>query len=1159
MTIVETGICQWADHHECRSNLPILVRRLIRETTSSLVSIRFPGNEAVDLSGPDGRVECEAATTWVPAGKSVWEMGCTRDARTKANADYAKRTEEIPQAARKNTGYVSVTPRRWNGKDAWLTEKCAEGAWASVRVHDAIDLETWLEEAPVTARWLGEKLGIASPSLKTPLEWWESWATASQPPLSTKLVSTRRHNEQENLLEQLRDKKGIISVQADDRAEAVAFVVATLIEANAFDLLDKTLVATSSEVRIPARPNHLIVVADVEEGADLDLGDRTNLTVVRAYPKGRLDVCEPLLLSHVPAEAFGAALQEMGLSRDTAENLALEVGHSVPVLRRRLSGDPDIRRPSWARNRASAKRLLPFALAGSWVGRENMEDETILQLLGEFQDGQVEETRDELIALDDAPIARYGHVNVVVSQLDALFVIGQYITKKDLERFFDLLPVVLGDRDPALDLPQDKWHMANILGHARSYSDEILSGLGNALCILSVHGAEICGDRLEIDLSRRARQVVRSLMQDASEERWLSIRGRLPTLAEASPSAFLDCLDAELRKPGPPIREILGPLIREIMGTTIDDVMSREYLRNLLWALEMLAWHPGYFSRVVEIVFRLRRLEVEDNWANSLKSTARSLFLAWLPATALGAVDRMAVLRRFSSDFRRPTIDVCISLLPSGDTVHALRTARPRWRSLKAEVPDPTYMDVHEAEIEASRLLIDMAPFDGIELESLVEVATRLHRDDLNRMVIEVERWSETASDEDKAKLRNNHRRRDVMRAYRKGEEDEQLVTALQRMELALEPQSPMSRHQWLFENSHVEWGALAEDEREGRLSLEDRDALIYERRRTALEEIRKESGDASVLSFALSVKKPDIVAQILLPQGASVDTAVQWLSDALLTEESDKSDIFLCGLLWKASRIDLKGAISGLKAQGHLNNPDARSRLAKNLPGCPVGWEVAEALGDDVSAVFWNSTHIGLWNDTPVEEVEYAVAKLLAVQRPRTAFSAAWSNQDRLPAALWIEILQAVLRGEEPDGPLFDAYRLDEVFQYLDAADGVTDEQIAKLELSFVPGLCPSYGPQIHERTPAIRRQLAKDPNLFVKLLRWYYKRSDGAEEPDQQGLSDERRKSLFELAYHVLEGWCTVPGCDANGIVDRDKFISWADTALLRAEEAGRKEGRR
>ena len=84
MTIDETAIRQWADRHECRSNLPILVRRLIRETTSSLVSLRFPGNEAVDLSGLDGQAECEDATTWVPAGRSVWEMGCNQDPRAKA-------------------------------------------------------------------------------------------------------------------------------------------------------------------------------------------------------------------------------------------------------------------------------------------------------------------------------------------------------------------------------------------------------------------------------------------------------------------------------------------------------------------------------------------------------------------------------------------------------------------------------------------------------------------------------------------------------------------------------------------------------------------------------------------------------------------------------------------------------------------------------------------------------------------------------------------------------------------------------------------------------------------------------------------------------------------------------------------------------------------
>lgn len=213
MTIDETAIRQWADRHECRSNLPILVRRLIRETTSSLVSLRFPGNEAVDLSGLDGQAECEDATTWIPAGRSVWEMGCNQDPRAKADADYIKRTGETPQPDRQTTGYLFVTPRRWNGKEAWLTERRAEGDWASVEAYDAIDLETWLEEAPATARWLSEKLGIGTPGLKSPQEWWNSWTTASQPPLSIKIVSTRRHNEQAVLLEKLRGNEHTIPVQ----------------------------------------------------------------------------------------------------------------------------------------------------------------------------------------------------------------------------------------------------------------------------------------------------------------------------------------------------------------------------------------------------------------------------------------------------------------------------------------------------------------------------------------------------------------------------------------------------------------------------------------------------------------------------------------------------------------------------------------------------------------------------------------------------------------------------------------------------------------------------------------------------------------------------------------------------------------------------------
>ena len=1145
MSIDETAIRHWADRHECRSNLPILVRRLIRETTSGLVSIRFPGNEAVDLAGLDGQVENEKATPKVPEGVSVWELGCNQDPRAKAEGDFRKRTDESLPAERAESSFVFVTPRRWNGKDDWLAEKRREGNWSSVHAYDAIDLETWLEEAPATSRWLGEKLGVASPTLKTPHEWWQGWATASDPPITMNLVSSRRHNERETLLSKLRDGNAVVPVQADDRSEAVAFVVATLIQADALDLLDRTLVATSGNARIPASSNRLIVVADLAEGDELDFGDRRNITIVRPYPKGRLDVREALLLSHVPSSTFRSELEDMGLPRDEAEDMAVKTGHSVPVLRRQLSNDPEVRRPIWARDRPSARLLLPFALAGSWAEGGNIDDQAVIQLLGELEDGDIARVRDDLLALEDAPIARYGNVNIVVSQLDALFAVGQYVERADLDRFFELVPELLGDRDPALDLPQDQWWMANVLGHERSYSGALLSGIGDTLCILSIYGNGLCGDRLGINVAHRAEQVVRALMYDANEERWLTIRGQLRTLAEASPTAFLDCLEHELRRPVPAISAIMG---------TVEGGISGECLRTeLLWALELLAWQPAFFARVAEVVFDLRALEVQDNWSNSPQSTARSLFLAWLPATALGAADRMRVLRDLSARFRGPAIDVCISLLPRGGPGFASRTARPQWRELAEQVLEPNDAEVLEVAIEASNLMLDLVPCDRNELERFIEVATRLHPDDLERLVNEVERWADDAADGDKAELRHKLRKREAMRAYEEEEGAEQLVAALRRMEEALEPQDPTARHRWLFENGYVEWRALDREEAEGRLTWQQRETLVEEHRRIALAEIRDQLGDDAVLTFALSVKQPDIVAQLLVSSDTPPEIAANWVLAILGEGTNDLSNAFLRQVLWSASLIDLPRICNDLAARRVLEDEGTRQRFAEHLPGRAVGWEVAEALGEDVASAYWSSVFINIRDDTEPRDAEYAIRRLLEVNRPRSAFSAVAYTPERLPEDQWTLILQAIAYGEEPDGPFPDAYRLDGVFQHLDAAEHMSDEQIANLEMPFIQLLC-NHGYRNHERTLAVHRQLARDPALFMQLVQWRYNRRDGGAEPDYDELPPERRKILSNLAYHTLEGWNEVPGCDADGVIVEAAFSEWAETALRLAAEVDR-----
>jgi hypothetical protein len=54
---------------------------------------------------------------------------------------------------------VFVTPRRWRGKENWVTECNAEGIWKRVLAYDADDLETWLESAPAVHAWISSVAG----------------------------------------------------------------------------------------------------------------------------------------------------------------------------------------------------------------------------------------------------------------------------------------------------------------------------------------------------------------------------------------------------------------------------------------------------------------------------------------------------------------------------------------------------------------------------------------------------------------------------------------------------------------------------------------------------------------------------------------------------------------------------------------------------------------------------------------------------------------------------------------------------------------------------------------------------------------------------------------------------------------------------------------
>ena len=95
--------------------------------------------------------------------------------------------------------------------------------------------------------------------------------------------------------------------------------------------------------------------------------------------------------------------------------------------------------------------------------------------------------QEKFIDMEDSPLQKYGNIVVVKSQFDSLISAGFALEEGHLDRFLDLMSLVLYERDPVLDLPVNKWYMKNILNKERSYSEQIITGIWS----VSMHSGKL--------------------------------------------------------------------------------------------------------------------------------------------------------------------------------------------------------------------------------------------------------------------------------------------------------------------------------------------------------------------------------------------------------------------------------------------------------------------------------------------------------------------------------------------------------------------------------------------------------------------------------------------------------------------------------------------
>ena len=1156
LTITAQQIADWAGGNiRARDRLPVLLRRLIHASGRELRRVDFPGYDNAQRHGWDGQVEADAATPWVPAGKSFWEFGVARRPHAKAEKDYQDRLHALSAEERAEGTFVFVTPRNWEGKFQWVRSKGAAGEWKAVRAHDASDLEQWLETTISPRVWLAGELGIPTEGFETLDRFWGRWAEAADPPMTEAIFAPSVAAHLAAFREWLGREPGDhpFTVAADSREEAVAFLACLLRHE---DVLardhDRAVVfesvSTLRNLAQSSSPFMPIVYSEETEREIATLYRQRHCIVVR--PRNAVDREADVVVELLDHAAFEQALKDIGITaRERVDRLANESGRSPTVLRRRLSQIPAIGTPPWAGDEAVARRLIPIALVGAWHSGSRTDAE-VLSALARGPYREVEERIADLLRREDCPVWRAGQYRGVVARIDTLFAISPWMTAEDVAHFLHVAECVLSESDlpPAFPeaqrLPAARPSYAHapgakFFGIVRRYSDALRSGICETLILLSVHGNARFRDHLGFDVAAGVAELVQRLLTPLAPDKLLRHYENLPGFAEAAPDEFLALLEKDLKQPKPVLGEFLKPATPSSFVSPVRAAV--------LWALERLAWHPMTFRRVVDVLARLSQTKIDDNYLNHPMNSLSAVFRSWMPQTAAPLEDRVEALRMLCRDCHEVGWQICIQQFEHGHEVVS-PSARPRWRN---DAAGAGQLLSGRDPYEFARTAFDLAiawPHDETKLGDLAERLGGMTDEERLSVWKRIDEWSRTErSDRKKAELRERIRRAVLTRwGSLRGPEADQRNRAYEVFE-QLAPRDPVMRHAWIFAHAWV--GELVDGADEEPLDSRKLATLSHELRSKAMMEIWAARGLEGALAL-LADGDARAVGNYTACCAADEDRETDVLRTCLANDACSAAqlDEFIRGFLGRFDESARSALISTLAETATSNQI---VRLFACGPFREQTWRLVDGQDQSVRDRYWRTVHpaIAMFNESEIQEI---IDRLLEVERPKDAFSAVQFDWNKVETSRLKRLLLA-LQAEFTGNCEVDFHGLSLALESLNRRPGVSTDEMAQLEFAFVEAL----DPRAHARhgIPNVERKLAESPLFFVRVLALMYERRDDDRDPPEWRVGDvDSRFPRRSAAYRVFGQVTRMPGADADGKVDAHSLIRWIAEVRRLCKEHGR-----
>jgi len=627
-------------------------------------------------------------------------------------------------------------------------------------------------------------------------------------------------------------------------------------------------------------------------------------------------------------------------------------------------------------------------------------------------------------------------------------------------------------------------------------------------------------------------------LQDGQDWRkWASLSDVLPTLAEAAPEAFLDAVEDVVQEDASVFAELFGA----------EALMGGSPHTGLLWALEALAWKPGYLTQVTVLLGQLAAVDPGGRLRNRPQESLRDIFLPWLPHTVASLEERTDAIDVLAK--RQPDVawKLVLSLLPLVSD-SSFGTREPEWQNWADDwTKGVTRQEFSQCVRALGDRLVGMAGADATRWCALLEklgalppacwkAAIRRLGEVAGHMAVE----DQAAVWEALRGVLHSHRRyADAVWAL-----PAEAVDKLERVYEQLRPGDLLQQSGWLFsgrpefpDGGDRDWHAEQE--------------MLERARAAAINKIAEEGGADRLVIFAESVELPHQLGVCAGRVGLARDVQDELVARGLGAEDHARRQL---ALGFVAARFEADGWVwvegSAESTAVKCWSASQRADFACGLPFEGRTWDLAASWGPEVEELYWRRVMAYVIR-TPEEDGNRAIESLLAADRPNAALQLASScvDHEERRTSLSPEVLVRVLEAAASADPVSEdppvlihspEYHIGLILDALENSDDMDPARMAQLEWLYVRLLADG------ERQPKfLHAELSRNPEFFAKVFSLVYKRDNGeAEATDGPAATAAARA---RAGYELLRSWSEIPGMTEDGAIDAAALAAWIERARV------------